>query len=95
MKIAIATVMVFSRSIDHVLRKTKRSLNNFWHKHKSISCCLIVLFSLFAFSSGAWAYRPFVSTDAAVSEPKKTEVELGFLIFHTREKTRSILQASG
>ena len=25
----------------------------------------------------AWAYRPFVSTDAAVADPKEVEIELG------------------
>jgi hypothetical protein len=28
----------------------------------------------------AWAYRPFVSTDAAVAEPKEIEIELR--VFH-------------
>ena len=28
--------------------------------------------------ASAWAYRPFVSTDAAVAEPKEVEVELGY-----------------
>jgi hypothetical protein len=27
----------------------------------------------------AWAYRPFVSTDAAVADPKEVEIELGYL----------------
>src|SRR5215468_11314234 len=27
----------------------------------------------------AWAYRPFVSTDAAVADPKEFEIELGVL----------------
>ena len=28
--------------------------------------------------AAAWAYRPFVSTDAAVAEPKEVEIELGY-----------------
>lgn len=28
--------------------------------------------------TSAWAYRPFVSTDAAVADPKEVEIELGY-----------------
>jgi hypothetical protein len=28
--------------------------------------------------ASAWAYRPFVSTDAAVADPKEIEIELGY-----------------
>ena len=28
--------------------------------------------------ASAWAYRPFVSTDAAVAEPREVEIELGY-----------------
>jgi len=28
--------------------------------------------------ASAWAYRPFISTDAAVAEPKEVELELGY-----------------
>ena len=28
--------------------------------------------------ASAWAYRPFVSTDAAVADPREVEVELGY-----------------
>jgi hypothetical protein len=32
----------------------------------------------------AWAYRPFVSTDAAVADPREVEIELGYFNFaHT------------
>ncbi len=35
----------------------------------------------------AWAYRPFVSTDAAVAEPKECEIELGYFnLEHTRHE---------
>jgi hypothetical protein len=33
---------------------------------------------LLIMSSNGWAYRPFVSTDAAVSDPNEVEVELGY-----------------
>ena len=28
--------------------------------------------------TSAWAYRPFVSTDAAVADPREVEIELGY-----------------
>ncbi len=37
-------------------------------------------------TSLAWAYRPFVSTDAAVVEPHEVEIELGYF---TLERTKS------
>ena len=37
--------------------------------------------------SPAWAYRPFVSTDAAVADPKEVEIELGYFQFaRTRDE---------
>lgn len=44
-----------------------------------------VLFSLLFMPASAWAYRPFVSTDAAVADPKEVEVELGYF---NLERTR-------
>jgi hypothetical protein len=35
--------------------------------------------------ASAWAYRPFVSTDAAVAEPREVEIELGYF---NLERTR-------
>jgi hypothetical protein len=32
----------------------------------------------------AWAYRPFISTDAAVADPKEVEIELGVLLERDR-----------
>jgi len=40
---------------------------------------------LLAWSSSASAYRPFVSTDAAVADPKEIEIELGYF---TLERTK-------
>ncbi len=37
-------------------------------------------------ASPAWAYRPFVSTDAAVADPREVEIEAGYFQFaRTRE----------
>ncbi len=41
---------------------------------QSLLCAL----SLFLPAAAAWGYRPFVSTDAAVADPKVMEVELGY-----------------
>jgi len=41
--------------------------------------------SVLAWSSAAFGYRPFVSTDAAVADPKEIEIELGYF---TLERTR-------
>ena len=39
------------------------------------------------FPAWAWAYRPFVSTDAAVADPKECEIELGYFnLAHTRHE---------
>jgi len=38
--------------------------------------------------ASAWAYRPFVSTDAAVADPKEVEIELGYFnLERTRRET--------
>jgi hypothetical protein len=36
------------------------------------------LLVILLFPAWAWAYRPFVSTDAAVADPKEFEIELGY-----------------
>lgn len=38
----------------------------------------LVFFTTFSCVAPAWGYRPFVSTDAAVVDPKEVEVELGY-----------------
>ena len=43
------------------------------------------LLALLLIPSSAWAYRPFVSTDAAVADPKEIEIELGYF---NLERTR-------
>ena len=43
---------------------------------------------LLFFPPVAWGYRPFVSTDAAVADPKEMEIELGYFNLE-REKGRN------
>ncbi len=38
----------------------------------------LVFFTTFSCIAPAWGYRPFVSTDAAVVDPREVEVELGY-----------------
>src|SRR5574337_1636243 len=42
------------------------------------SVTIVVIASLLLSASTAWGYRPFVSTDAAVADPKELEIELGY-----------------
>src|SRR5574337_557500 len=42
------------------------------------SAILLLTASLLLPASTAWGYRPFVSTDAAVADPKELEIELGY-----------------
>ena len=50
---------------------------------------------LFLPLSLAWGYRPFLATDAAVADPKKLEIELGYLHGNEiEEKTLLSLQRS-
>ena len=46
---------------------------------------------LLAISANSWAYRPFVSTDAAVADPQEVEIELGYF---TLEKAK-LIRAQG
>ena len=43
------------------------------------------MFGVLLLPASAWAYRPFVSTDAAVADPKEVEIELGYF---NLERTR-------
>src|SRR5690242_21536979 len=49
------------------------------------SWSMAVALLFFFESAAAWAYRPFVSTDAAVADVKEMEIELGYLHWE-REK---------
>jgi hypothetical protein len=42
------------------------------------SATVLLTASLLLSASTAWGYRPFVSTDAAVADPKELEIELGY-----------------
>ncbi len=39
----------------------------------------------------AWAYRPFISTDAAVADPKELEVELGYFTLERERRENTFL----
>src|SRR5438128_7956418 len=39
---------------------------------------LLLLLAVLLIPASAWAYRPFVSTDAAVADPREVEIELGY-----------------
>ncbi len=53
-----------------VVQKRPRPCRTRW----SLLLAFVLLFS----ASNAWGYRPFVSTDAAVADPKEMEIELGY-----------------
>ena len=44
--------------------------------------------------ASAWAYRPFVSTDAAVADPKEVEIELGYFNLERTGRQNSIATPS-
>ncbi len=48
----------------------------------------VVVVLLLSFKSAVWAYRPFVSTDAAVADVKEMEIELGYFNW-AREKRKN------
>lgn len=53
---------------------------------------IVVIASLLLSASTAWGYRPFVSTDAAVADPKELEIELGYFnLERSRGKTTFIV----
>src|SRR5262245_27228579 len=53
---------------------------------------LAVATCMLPWSSPASAYRPFVSTDAAVADPKEIEIELGyFTLDRTRDENTFII----
>src|SRR5262245_62802740 len=48
-----------------------------------------VVLGILLLPAAAWAYRPFVSTDAAVADPKEIEIELGYFnLEHTGRQNR-------
>jgi hypothetical protein len=44
--------------------------------------------------TSAWAYRPFVSTDAAVADPKEVEIELGYFNLERTRRDNTIMTPS-
>ncbi len=54
---------------------------------RAVAVGCFLLFWLIAPSS-SWAYRPFISTDAAVADPKEVEIEFGYFTLE-REKGES------
>jgi len=67
---------------------TKRSSS----RGRALLACLLLVLGLFLTPLDAWGYRPFVSTDAAVADPKEVEIELGYFNLQRakRENTFSI-----
>jgi hypothetical protein len=56
--------------------------------------CLLGALGCLLGAVDAWAYRPFVSTDAAVADPQEVEIELGYVILdHDTGKTLSSCRA--
>jgi hypothetical protein len=56
----------------------KRSLSKKITAMPVMRWSLLVAFALLLPPCRAWGYRPFVSTDAAVADPKEMEIELGY-----------------
>jgi hypothetical protein len=53
----------------------------------SVTLWSMAVVLLFFFEAGAaWAYRPFVSTDAAVADVKEMEIELGYFNWEREKK---------
>ena len=48
--------------------------------HRALQTCAVVCILIAGINSPGrcWAYRPFISTDAAVADPKEMEIELGY-----------------
>ncbi len=52
----------------------------------------LLAFAMLLPASTAWGYRPFVSTDAAVADPKELEIELGYFnLERSRRKSTFIV----
>ena len=55
----------------------------------------LVLVLLGLLASAAWGYRPFVSTDAAVAERARMEIELGYLtLVRTQGENRAVAKSA-
>jgi hypothetical protein len=52
---------------------------------------LLLICVLLSLASHAWGYRPFVSTDAAVADPKEVELELGYFALEHMDKEKNFI----
>jgi len=50
-----------------------------------------ILLSWFFAPTSSWAYRPFISTDAAVADPKEVEIELGYFTLERRNDENTFI----
>jgi hypothetical protein len=56
------------------------------HRRAPHTCAVVcILIASIVSPARSWAYRPFISTDAAVADPKEFEIELGYFTLE-REK---------
>lgn len=51
--------------------------------------CFLLL--CFIAPSPSWAYRPFISTDAAVADPKEIEIEVGYFTLEREKRENTFL----
>src|SRR5215468_2005389 len=56
---------------------------------RALAASLVVL-GLYA-PTPSWAYRPFISTDAAVADPKEIEIELGYFTLERAKDENSFV----
>src|SRR6266508_1618144 len=55
----------------------------------------VVVVLLLSFKSAVWAYRPFVSTDAAVVDVKEMEIELGYFNWAREKRKKHVHRSQG
>src|SRR3989441_13350014 len=55
---------------------------------------LLALCAVLLIPASAWAYRPFVSTDAAVADPREVEIELGYFNLERTRRRNTIATPS-
>src|SRR2546426_4331254 len=63
----------------------RRTLSMHWSRMSVCATAAGLLLFSFVTPSPSWAYRPFISTDAAVADPKEVEIEIGYF---TLERTK-------
>jgi hypothetical protein len=56
---------------------------------RALGACLLLVWLLVPTPS--WAYRPFVSTDAAVADPKEIEIEFGYVTLEREQGENSFI----